>query len=114
MVVLYNQVLPQVLTEQLGRRPDSLSIRARNTPLPSNGNESVEASAHWNGTGSAPTGNTIQGSVYIDTPRQRALVWRARVYTMLNSKESMSLMWPALFAGAAVVIAVYKLVMSVV
>jgi len=114
MAVLYNQLLPQVLVEQLGRRPDSLTIRARNAPMPSNGNESVEASADWNDRGSRATGNTIQGSVYIDTRRQRALVWRARAYTMLNSKESMSLMWPVLFACAALFIALYKLVISLI
>lgn len=109
MVVLYNQVLPQILADQIGRRPDTVSIRARNTPMPSNGNESVEASADWNDRGAGATGNTIQGSVYIDLRRQRALIRRARVHAMWNSKESMSLMWPVVFAGAALGIVLYKL-----
>ncbi|SEF28485.1 hypothetical protein ABL840_26800 [Variovorax sp. NFACC27] len=114
MAVLYNQVVPQILFEQLGRRPDAVSIKVRGTANPSNGNENVEASADWNDKGSGSHGNTIQGSVYIDVPRQRALIWRARAHTMINSKESMSLMWPALFAVAAATIAVYKLVLSLI
>ncbi|MEZ2297262.1 hypothetical protein [Variovorax sp. RCC_210] len=112
MAVLFNQVCPQTLVDQLGRQPDAVSIRARNAPLPSNGNESVEASADWNDRGAGATGNTIQGSIYIDTRRQRALIWRSRAYAMVNSKESMSLLWPVVFASSALVIAVYKLMMS--
>ncbi|QRY31189.1 hypothetical protein JVX96_24415 [Variovorax sp. PDNC026] len=114
MVVLYNQVVPQVLLEQMGGHPDAVSIKVRGTATPSNGNENVEASADWNDKGSGTRGNTIQGSVYIDVPRQRRLVWRARAHTMVNSKESMSLMWPVLFAVVAVAIAIYKLVVSLI
>jgi hypothetical protein len=115
MPVFFNLLTPQMLVDQLGgKRPTGVTLRAREGAFPTNGNESVEGAATWTTPSGGQHENVVQAHVYIDLRRQRALVWRARGYAAVNSRESLSLFWPMLIAGAAFAIVIYKLVLSLV
>lgn len=113
LVGLFNQTTSEALVDRLGR-PDYVRLRAREPASPLSEYGNVEVTAGWNETGSPGYENTVQDSAFIDKSRRQNLLLRSKIFVAMNSKESMSIVWPVLIAGVAVAIAIYKLVMSLV
>lgn len=106
----YAKVVPASLVEQLGRRPDKVLTSGGPPESMSLGGIPVTFHTEWSEEDkSVAHAQQHAVHVYIDVKRQRALFNSARRYVMVNSKASMSLIWPILIAGSAVLIVLYKL-----
>lgn len=106
---LYAQVVPESVVSQLGRRPENVTFTGMPPGSTAFGNVMMTATTEWRLPNGGIQSNTQPVNVYIDAKRQQALIWKARRYSLVNSKASMSLAWPVLIAGAAALVVLYKL-----
>jgi len=109
MIATYAQVLPEALVKQLGRRPDKVLHLGR--PPESMTLDGIPTTIYtiWEAETGAAHSQQQAVHIFIDEKRQRALFNSAWRYVIVNSKASMSLVWPVLIAASATLIVLYKL-----
>lgn len=109
----YAHLIPDSMVGQFGRRPEKVWSAALPAASIDQGNHAVNMFAEWGAPGKGTHLNQETVNVYIDEGRRLAMLKSAQRYVLLNSKASMSLVWPVVIAGCAALVVLYKLARAI-